>query len=158
MNNAEKLKSFRLKHNLTQQQLADLLGVSQQIITYIETGKREPSDSFKLAFLRHYKVDFDELDLENNKQNRQKRNEIMKILVALYDIFHDSQFEDAIDLFRDMFYKYRNHQHVIERNYEICHNRLVKVDDIIKELKTKNATLEEENKELKLVIKKMIRE
>jgi transcriptional regulator with XRE-family HTH domain len=65
MNNAEKLKSFRLKHNLTQQQLADLLGVSQQIITYIETGAREPSDSFKLAFLRHYKVDFDELMARN---------------------------------------------------------------------------------------------
>ena len=37
MNNAEKLKSFRLKHNLTQQQLADLLGVKQQII---KTGNR----------------------------------------------------------------------------------------------------------------------
>ena len=67
MNNSEKLKSFRLKHNLTQQQLADLLGVKQQIITYIETGAREPSNSFKLAFLKHYKIDFDKLGLEQEK-------------------------------------------------------------------------------------------
>jgi transcriptional regulator with XRE-family HTH domain len=80
MNNAEKLKSFRLKHDLTQQQLADLLGVRQQIITYIETGKREPSDSFKLAFLRHYKVDFDELGSETEKSIEITSNDYQVLL------------------------------------------------------------------------------
>lgn len=67
MTSSQKLKSFRQKHNLTQRQLADLLGVKQQTITYIETGAREPSDGFKLSFLRHYKVDFDELGSETEK-------------------------------------------------------------------------------------------
>jgi transcriptional regulator with XRE-family HTH domain len=80
MNDEEKLKSFRLNHNLTQQQLADLLGVSQQIITYIETGKRKPSDSFKLAFLRHYKVDFDELGFETEKSIEIASNDYQVLL------------------------------------------------------------------------------
>lgn len=79
MTSSEKLKSFRQEHNLTQQQLADLLGVKQQTITYIETGARKPSNGFKLAFLKYYNVDFDKLGLEQEKAWNKTSDEISKV-------------------------------------------------------------------------------
>lgn len=43
-----KLKVFRVKHNLTQQQLADQLGVSLSTYNLIEAGKRRGSEVFWL--------------------------------------------------------------------------------------------------------------
>lgn len=60
MTDAQKLIDFRKDKNLTQQQLADILGLTQQTIAMVESGKRKAPDSLKLAILRKYKVDFDE--------------------------------------------------------------------------------------------------
>lgn len=60
MTDAQKLKDFRKDKNLTQQQLADVLGLTQQTIAMVETNKRKAPDSLKLAILRKYKVDLDE--------------------------------------------------------------------------------------------------
>ena len=62
MTDAQKLKDFRKDKNLTQQQLADILGLTQQTIAMVESGKRKAPDSLKLAILRKYKVDFDEME------------------------------------------------------------------------------------------------
>ncbi len=43
-----KLKVFRVMHNLTQEELAKKLGVTRQTIIAIEKGKYDPS--LKLAF------------------------------------------------------------------------------------------------------------
>lgn len=60
MTDAQKLKDFRKNKNLTQQQLADVLGLSQQTIAMVESGKRKAPDSLKLTILRKYKIDLDE--------------------------------------------------------------------------------------------------
>lgn len=44
-----KLKEIRIKKNLSQQELADLVGVSRNTISSIETGKYEPTA--KLAYV-----------------------------------------------------------------------------------------------------------
>lgn len=70
----EILKEFRLKHQYTQQELADTLGLAQQTITMIEKNQRKAPDSLKLAFLRKFKIDFDEL---SNKAKNELVDAIM---------------------------------------------------------------------------------
>ena len=43
MNISQNFKAFRKSRNLTQKQLADIIGVSHQMISQIETGFRPPS-------------------------------------------------------------------------------------------------------------------
>lgn len=38
-----RIKEFRARHNLTQEQLADLAGVRRETISFIEQGKYNPS-------------------------------------------------------------------------------------------------------------------
>ncbi|WP_224484892.1 helix-turn-helix transcriptional regulator [Robertkochia aurantiaca] len=48
-----RLKVLRAEHDMTQQQLADALGVSRQTINAIEKGKFDPSLplAFKMSYL-----------------------------------------------------------------------------------------------------------
>jgi len=43
-----RIKELRARHNLTQEQLADKIGVRRETILFIESGKYNPS--LKLAF------------------------------------------------------------------------------------------------------------
>lgn len=54
-----RLKVFRAMHNLTQQQLADKIGVSRQTVIAIEANKYLPSLglAFKIARLFEVKVE-----------------------------------------------------------------------------------------------------
>ena len=54
-----KLKVFRAMHNLTQEQLADKIGVSRQTVIAIENDKYLPSLglAFKIAMLFKVKVE-----------------------------------------------------------------------------------------------------
>lgn len=64
----EKLKMLRLKHNLSQREVSDKLGVSASIISGYETGERTPSTENILALSHLYHCTTDYL-LENNLQN-----------------------------------------------------------------------------------------
>ena len=44
------LKEYREKHKMSQQELADILGTTKQVISRYETGKREP----KLSVVQQY--------------------------------------------------------------------------------------------------------
>lgn len=57
----DKLKELRAKHNITQQELGDIMGVSRATIAGYETKNKEP-DFDKLRFISNYfKVSLDYL-------------------------------------------------------------------------------------------------
>ena len=66
-----RIKELRARHNLTQEQLADKVGVRRETILFIESGKYNPS--LKLAFQIARALDekleeiffFDEDELKN---------------------------------------------------------------------------------------------
>lgn len=59
MKDSDKLKNFRDKQGISQQALADKLGIKQTQVSMIEKGTREASSGFKLAFLKAYGIDWD---------------------------------------------------------------------------------------------------
>lgn len=54
------LKKLRLQEGLTQQQLADKLGVTKSVVSYYELQERYPSPEVltKLAFIFHVTTDY----------------------------------------------------------------------------------------------------
>lgn len=50
------LKVFRIRHKLTQAKISDLLGVSRQVYSYIENGKRSGTAEFWSALQREFDV------------------------------------------------------------------------------------------------------
>lgn len=51
------LKVFRVTHNLTQQQLADKMGVSLSTYNLIESGKRRGSQEFWVKLQKEFNLD-----------------------------------------------------------------------------------------------------
>ncbi|MFA5825819.1 MAG: helix-turn-helix transcriptional regulator [Gallionellaceae bacterium] len=56
-----KVKIFRQKLELTQQQLADELGVSRQTINSIETEKYEPSLLLAFSLAKYFRVKIEDI-------------------------------------------------------------------------------------------------
>lgn len=50
------LKVYRAMHNLTQEQLADIIGVSRQTVIAIESNKYLPSLGLAFKIAKHFKV------------------------------------------------------------------------------------------------------
>jgi transcriptional regulator with XRE-family HTH domain len=50
MNFGNKLLEFRARHNLSQKQTADIVGVSYEMISQYETGKYNPTAKNKIKF------------------------------------------------------------------------------------------------------------
>ena len=76
----ENIRNLRLQHKLTQEQLADRLGVSYQSVSRWENGVTYPDIEFLPAIARHFSVTTDYLlgqdDLEKKKQIRKRINQI----------------------------------------------------------------------------------
>lgn len=68
MNFGERLKALRTGQKLTQQQLADRLGVAKSVVSYYESGDRYPSYDVlvKIAHTFHVTTDF-LLDIERKR-------------------------------------------------------------------------------------------
>ncbi|MDD1654069.1 MAG: helix-turn-helix transcriptional regulator [Methanomicrobiales archaeon] len=58
-----KVKVYRAIHDLTQEQLADALGVTRQTILAIEKGKYDPSLELAFRIARHFRVSIEEVFL-----------------------------------------------------------------------------------------------
>lgn len=56
-----KVKVLRAMHNLTQEQLADKLGVSRQTVITIESGKYLPSLGLAFKIAREFKTKIEEV-------------------------------------------------------------------------------------------------
>lgn len=57
----EILKEYRIKNNMTQEFVAEYLGVSRQSVSKWETGTSDPSTSNLLALSKLYKISPEEL-------------------------------------------------------------------------------------------------
>ncbi len=68
MNFGVKLKALRKGQSLTQQQLADRIGVAKSVVSYYESGDRYPSYDIliKIARLFHTSTDY-LLDIEKER-------------------------------------------------------------------------------------------
>lgn len=68
MNFGEKLKNLRTSQKLTQQQLADRIGVAKSVVSYYESGDRYPSYDVlvKIARIFHTTTDY-LLDVSRDK-------------------------------------------------------------------------------------------
>lgn len=64
-----KLKSARAKKDLTQKELADIVGVTRQTIGLIETGKYNPTISLCIDICKALDKTLDELFWEEDKND-----------------------------------------------------------------------------------------
>lgn len=56
-----RIKVFRAMHDLTQENLANALGVTRQTILAIEKGKYDPSLDLAFKIARYFKVSIEEI-------------------------------------------------------------------------------------------------
>ena len=72
MNFGDKLKQYRLKEGLSQEQLAEKIGVSRQAITKWETKRGLPDVENMIILAELFKLTLDELVLEEVKKQEEK--------------------------------------------------------------------------------------
>ena len=64
MHNAKlknRIRVFRAEHRLSQQDLADIIGVSRKTISTIEVGRFIPSTIIALKIAKHFEVPVEEI-------------------------------------------------------------------------------------------------
>lgn len=95
MNNiGNKIKELRRKHDMTQEKLADYLGVSYQSVSKWETGVTSPDLSLIVPLARLFKVTTDELFGVNCENER--RTELDEIYENYWLKNHDEMYRIAI--------------------------------------------------------------
>ncbi len=65
-----RIKELRARHDLTQAQLADLLGVRRETISFIEQGKYNPSLRLAYRIARALRSSLDELYLFDEEDEK----------------------------------------------------------------------------------------
>lgn len=56
----QRIKELRIENNLSQLQLAKLIGVSQKAIDYWERSVNEPKSSYIIKLVKTFNISFDE--------------------------------------------------------------------------------------------------
>ena len=72
MDFGDKLKQYRLKEGLSQEQLAEKIGVSRQAITKWETKRGLPDVEIMIILAELFNLTLDELVLEEVKKQEEK--------------------------------------------------------------------------------------
>lgn len=78
-----RLKEERESHKLSQLDLAYISGVSQNMITYIENGKRTPSLRTILKLCDALQINPSVLFLDSNEEKESLKNELIKMIKRL---------------------------------------------------------------------------
>ena len=72
-----RLKSLREEHNMSQQEIANILNVSQRTYSYYENGRTIPP-RLLIKLAKHYNVSMDYmLGISNNKDPKEKHKEMV---------------------------------------------------------------------------------
>lgn len=88
MNLADNLKKIRKEHNLSQEQLAEQLGVSRQSVSKWESGSAYPEMDKMLQLCQIFNLNIDELlnqDIKEVNNNKQSKNNINKFIDDFLD-------------------------------------------------------------------------
>ncbi len=82
-----RLKSLRKEHGLTQEELSEVMGITAQHLSYIESRKRGPSFEFIIQASEALGVDPSELLFFDLKESKKLKNPIIKkINIFLKDL------------------------------------------------------------------------
>ncbi|MBR2832219.1 MAG: helix-turn-helix transcriptional regulator [Oscillospiraceae bacterium] len=73
-----RIKDLREDHDLTQQQLADAIGITQRKYSYIETGTQQLTDELLVRLADYYRVSIDYLLLQTDDPRRYRRRKQTK--------------------------------------------------------------------------------
>ena len=67
-----RIRDLREDHDLTQQKLADAIGITQRKYSYLETGTQQLTDEILVKLANYYKVSIDYLlrQTDNPERNR----------------------------------------------------------------------------------------
>lgn len=65
-----RMKDLREDNNLTQQQVADKIGITQRKYSYIETGTQPLTDEILVALAKLYNTSIDYILMQTNEQKR----------------------------------------------------------------------------------------
>lgn len=67
-----RIKDLREDHDLTQQQIADAIGITQRKYSYLETGTQQLTDEILVALSNYYDVSIDYLLMQTKTKDRYK--------------------------------------------------------------------------------------
>lgn len=93
MNFGNRLKTLRIKKKLTQQQLADLLGLTKSVISAYENGLRYPAYDVLIKIARIFKVSTDFLlgvEIKREIDTSGLTDEQVKALIVLIDTIRNN--------------------------------------------------------------------
>ena len=65
-----RIRDLREDHDLTQQQVADILGITQRKYSYMETGTQPWTPDFLIALANYYQVSIDFLLCQTDRPKR----------------------------------------------------------------------------------------
>lgn len=74
----QRLKNLRIDNDLTQEQMGEIIGVSQRTISHYESGKREPGITEISRYAKHFNVSTDYIICltDNPKPNWNIKNNV----------------------------------------------------------------------------------
>ena len=93
MNFGNRLKTLRIKRKLTQQQLADLLGLTKSVISAYENGLRYPAYDVLIKIARIFKVSTDFLlgvEIKREIDTSGLTDEQVEALIVLIDTIRNN--------------------------------------------------------------------
>lgn len=85
------IKEIRKKNNLTQQKLAEQLGVTYQAVSKWENGKNIPDIAILKEISKTYNIDINELLGDNTKKSKKKYFLILLLIIPIMFILITSQ-------------------------------------------------------------------
>lgn len=135
----EKIRQLRLTHKMTQEQLADRLGVSYQSVSRWENGITYPDIEFLPAIAKHFSVSLDYL---LGQDDAEKQKQIKKRIRSIADMTEDNA-ENLIELIRICRREQDNGEYFERICYALRYSALHKNIAVLEELrKSKEAFFE----------------
>lgn len=97
----EQLKKLRLKKQLTQAELANLVGVSPSAMAMYERGEREPGIKILIIISRVLNVDFATLlGIEKNENSPEQLSEGEKAIIDIFRLIPEEQQKHFLEMGR----------------------------------------------------------